>query len=322
MIRCCRQTVVAVLVGAITGFSSAQTVAPASRSPGSRVDAAVRNTVPATPRRASMRLLLGQVVSQVDFQNTTAREAFEWWSQTTNIPLIVHWAVFEQEGVDLDTEMTLRLRNIPAGVLLKLMTQQWSPETRFVIEPTPWVVEVMTRQQAIRNTVLRVYDIGGLLHRVPNFNNAPAFDLSSALGNTNSGGGGNSGGSSSGGSGLFGDTNRDRERQDVPSRAERAEDIAQVIRDTIEPDIWQNNGGQFCSIRYFSGRLIVNAPPFVHRQIGMPSARSGRRSTTGMTGGRSQRSTNNRRADALRFSRGVSGVGTSMLNRTSGVTGR
>ena len=48
-------------------------------------------------------------------------------------------------------------------------------------------MEVMTRDQAIRNPVLRVYDIGDLLHMVPNFDDAPQCDLGEGLSNTSNG---------------------------------------------------------------------------------------------------------------------------------------
>ena len=330
---------------AVTGVAGAQSAATRSKTSTAAVGAKTRNTPPAAARPASMGRILSQVVSQVNFQKTSARDAFDWWARTTSIPLVVHWPAFEEEGIDPETEVTLRLRNIPAGVLLKLIAQQMAPETPFIIEATPWYIEVMTKEQAIRNPVLRVYDIGDLLHQVPNFDNSPTFDLSEALSNTNSGGGGRSGGgnnnsgggggSGSGGGGLlFSDTDSDREREDLPTRADRAEEFAQLIRDTIEPEIWQNNGGQFCSIRYFDGRLIVNAPMYVHRQIGIPSVRgrgtrsygTARRRPSPRYGSGSplatRRSANGRHLYGSRSARGVSAVRSGTTYRTSGVAGR
>ena len=36
----------------------------------------------------------------------------------------------------------------------------------------------------------------------------------------------------------------------------------------VEPDGWADNGGEWGTIRYYQGTLIVRAPDFMHRQIG------------------------------------------------------
>ena len=89
------------------------------------------------------------------------------------------------------------------------------------------------------------------------------------------GGGGISSGGSRGDGSIFRDTDRrgeDRDELRIEQRIQKTEDITRLIRDTIEPDIWQANGGQYCSVRHFEGRLIVNAPMCVHHQIGIPLA--------------------------------------------------
>ena len=274
-------------------------------------------------------------VDRLDLTAVTAREAMDTWSAATNIPLVVHWPALEAEGVDPESEVSLSLRGVPAGVLLKLILNQFAVDVKFIIERTPWYVEVLTREHALRNPVIRIYDINDLLHEVPNFDRAPSFDLSEALSNTNSGGGGggrNSGGSGGGGNsgsnGIFGDTDRDDERRERPSRADRAGDIMQLLRDTIEPDIWIENGGQYCSIRYYDGRLIVNAPLYVHRLIGAPAVRSNAPARAsayhGSPGSRRHRDARTSRTVPYRRPtnwprRGISGVVRQASSGTSGI---
>ncbi|MEX0653212.1 MAG: hypothetical protein WD534_14830 [Phycisphaeraceae bacterium] len=221
---------------------------------------------------------LTQMVENVDFQSTRVQQAVQWWSQQTGIAVVVNWESMLIDGVDPDTPITLSLRRVPANQLLSLLLQQASPDEALIAEATPWYVEIMTRRQANRRTVTRVYDIMDLLHPVPNFDNAPQFDLESALDDEDGGSGrggrgggrgdGNRGGG--GGGGLFGDSDDDREDVDIPSRAERAEELMDMIRTSIEPDIWQEFGGEHASIRFYNGHLIINAPMYVHRQIGTP----------------------------------------------------
>jgi hypothetical protein len=86
-------------------------------------------------------------------------------------------------------------------------------------------------------------------------------------------GGGMFGGGGGGGGGLFGGgtgTGTDRrDREQGRTRAERAQDLVDLIMDVIEPDIWRENGGP-ASIRYFNGSLIVTAPRHIHEMIGGP----------------------------------------------------
>lgn len=212
-----------------------------------------------------------QYVGPVRIEETSAKIAMEWWSAATNIPLVINWAAMTNEGIDPETEINVHLSRVSADVLLKLIISQFANEIPMVIEPSQSYVEVLTRNQAVRKPLIRVYEISDLLMRIPNFDDAPDFDLTVALENTNSGGGGRGGGAG-GGNSIFGDEDDDNDDDEGSTKAERAEEFTQLIRDTIEPEIWQAHGGQFCSVRYFDGRLIVNAPLFVHRQIGLSSS--------------------------------------------------
>ena len=48
--------------------------------------------------------------------------------------------------------------------------------------------------------------------------------------------------------------------------------IADTIREIIEPDIWAAHGGTAGAISYYQGNLIIRAPNYVHRQIGVDQA--------------------------------------------------
>jgi hypothetical protein len=79
------------------------------------------------------------------------------------------------------------------------------------------------------------------------------------------GGGGGGGGRGGGGGSIFGDPG------DAPDRLtelERVQQIIDLITETVEPDAWDVNGGDWATIRYYSGTLIIRAPDYVHRQIG------------------------------------------------------
>ena len=216
-------------------------------------------------RSVSQRLR--NVLHPIVIENATAREAFEWWSHTTRISLVINWDAMLIDGVDPQTPITLDLQYVPADRLLELLLRAAAPhdtETQFVYDVEPGYIHVLTKRQANRMPVTRVYDVADLVMDIPHFDDAPSFDLRDALSNTSSGGGGRSGDS-----GLLSD-DRDRTRRPTLTKAQRGQRLAQLVRDTIEPTIWREAGGEAASIRYFDGRLVVTAPKYVHRQIGIP----------------------------------------------------
>lgn len=228
----------------------------------------------AAPQPESLKIpqKMSTLIDEVLFDQTPARDVFNWWATRVDVPMVIDWDGMALEGINPEQGITLDLKTVPARILLDVLMRQASPDVELIYEVTPWYVQVMTKRQANRYPVLRVYDVSDIVMRVPNFNNAPSFDLNEALSNTNSGGSGNSGGGGGGSSGgLFTDDNEDDGEDEDPTKAERGESIAELIRETIEPGIWQENGGAYASVRFYDGRLIVNAPMYVHRQIGMPT---------------------------------------------------
>lgn len=235
---------------------------------------------------------LGDRIDPVKIENAPAEAAFKWWARTAGIPMLIDWQALTLDGVDQEARVNVDLRHAPAGVVLSILMRQVAPEgVPLMYEVTPHYLEVMTKRQANQRTVVRVYDIGDLLAEIPQFTNAPRMDLASAISSGNSGGDNSSGSSNSSdsNSGSRGRTNFGTqnlfEQQTTTSetatrsRAERGEELADLIRDTVEPDVWIERGGQYSSIRVFGSRLIINAPPYVHRQIGAPV----RSSVTGMS---------------------------------------
>lgn len=234
-------------------------------------DRQVRATVEEVARRQSIDLRLRNVIDTVDFDAVELRDTFDWFSSVTGVPLVVDWRALEFEGVDPAQRITLQLRHVPAGQLLGVLMQMATPQglpgdSTLMYDITPWYVQVMTRRQADGQLVTRVYEVGDMLMEIPQFTDAPEFDLNSALSNTNSGGSNARGG---GNTGLFGDDDRTG-RETATTRAQRAEALVTLIQDTVEPHVWDINGGR-STVRVLGSRLIVSAPRYVHAQIGVPT---------------------------------------------------
>jgi hypothetical protein len=59
------------------------------------------------------------------------------------------------------------------------------------------------------------------------------------------------------------------QKEKVKTKQERADDLVTLVRETIRPEIWKENGGT-AAVRYYNGNLIVTAPRSVQEAIGGP----------------------------------------------------
>lgn len=215
--------------------------------------------------KSPTRHLDSTVIDLVDIDSAKAKDVFRWWSNTTGIPLVINWREMEAAGIDPETPIDLHLRNAPAVSVLSLFMKALSTEQPLLYQINEHYIRIMTKAEADKDTVTLVYDIKDLITSIPKFESAPSFNLVDALSNTSSGGGGGGGPQAS--TNIF-EQNADPEA--TKTDAEKGEELAQLIREMIEPTIWQELGGQSSSIKYFHGRLVVKAPRYVHAQIGFP----------------------------------------------------
>ncbi len=203
----------------------------------------------------------------INFEANRFLNVIDYLRNTTGVNFFVNWTALEAAGVDQNAPITLQLTNVPADQALELVLQQvgneFDPVSFSIIEG---IVRISTARDLQKTTDIRNYDIRDLLVQVPNFTDAPEFDLQDALSNTNSGGGGGGGGG--GGDGLFGDDDDDEDDQDQPTRAELIEQITTLIQDTVgTQEEWAVYGGDVSSIRELNGQLIVKSTPENHRAI-------------------------------------------------------
>ena len=255
---------IAVALPAVVSAQNTRQVVANPGVPGAVAGGAMAQAGPVTqatpPALAGVRV----PVNQVSLRDVTAREAFDWLTNASGIQIVVKWDKLALEGVDPEQRVQLMGTNLTPEAAIEQLIQQIAFEGNLVWEVTPWYVEVMTKTQANANPIIVVYPIGDLMATVPNFTEAPEFDLT-AISQQSGGGRGGGGG---GGTSLFRD---EQEDEIVESELERGGRIADLIRTSIEPDLWRENGGLGGSISYFNKHLIISAPMYVHKQIGGPA---------------------------------------------------
>lgn len=194
----------------------------------------------------------------VDFNDNAFEDVVAFIGSTTNIDIDVDWESLADIGVDPDTPVDLKLRSVQISVLLDRVLAKVSDPTL----PAGWSIQdgilTIASDEVLRlNTILETYDIRDLLFVVPDFDNAPEFDLQSAV--SAAGGGGGGGGQSpfSGGGQAI---------DDVP-RADRVQAIVDLIQANVDPDGWVSIGGDTSSITELNGNFIITTTPKNHRAI-------------------------------------------------------
>lgn len=194
----------------------------------------------------------------VDFDDNAFEDVIAFIGQTTDIDIDVDWESLADIGVDPDTPVDLSLKNVQVSVLLDRVLGKVSDPTL----PAGWAIQdgilTIASDEVLRlNTILETYDIRDLIFVVPDFDNAPEFDLQSAVSAAGGGGGG-------GGQSPFSGGGQDID--DVP-RDDRVQAIVDLIQANVDPDGWVAIGGDTSSITELNGNFIITTTPKNHRAI-------------------------------------------------------
>ncbi|GAB4385321.1 MAG: hypothetical protein Kow0022_10780 [Phycisphaerales bacterium] len=229
------------------------------------------DVAPGQMERATIGLLLRPV--SVEFSEHRLEDVMQYIQSVTGAEMEVFWIDDQNPvGLDPDTTITLRARNVSALALLERVLEQAADKAGDPGSNT-WQFtedgqfELGPKERLNRHRRIELYDINDLLFEVPDFTNAPQFDLNSAFQNTGGGRGGGGGGT---GRSPFTQTGQGQGGQGGVQRTDRetlANNLIDMITSIVEPDQWEDNGGEAASIRFFQGHLLVNAPDYVHRGI-------------------------------------------------------
>jgi len=163
------------------------------------------------------------------------------------------------DGMDPDTPITMDLSRVPALAALERVLEHAEREDALGADYTWQFTNLGTLQcgpkaELNRESRIEIYDIADLLLVIPDFDNAPDFNLQQ------SGGGGGGGGQS-----PFQGSSEDI---DIEPRSERAQRLVDLIQTSVEPEQWAAAGGSGARLTVYQNSLVIDAPDYVHRQIG------------------------------------------------------
>ncbi|MFZ4574620.1 MAG: hypothetical protein ACOYN0_09500 [Phycisphaerales bacterium] len=186
-------------------------------------------------------------------ESTKLEKALEFIKAVADVDVDVDWNSLDAVGVSKDTDISLSLSKVSIKSLLDRVLERASsdPESGAAWTVKDGVVFVASKEVIDRERVLAIYDIKDLLVIVPNFLDAPEFNLQTVL-QSSQGGGGQS---------PFQDNNQDQD-DEVPLE-ERVQEVEEIIRANVAPDSWDDTG----TVQQFQGNLIITQTPANHREI-------------------------------------------------------
>jgi uncharacterized membrane protein YgcG len=208
-------------------------------------------------------------VPESKFTGVGLSDALDFIRDVSGINLNVDWKSLAEAGVTKDAPINLRMYGVSVRRVLNAVLTEAAGGDTLTFYVDDGVVEITTKTVADAKLITRVYPVGDLLVDIPDFTDAPNFDLTQQSSGSGGGKGGGGGGGGSGGSGgLFSSSSSTTtEKATVKTREEKAQELVDLIMTTVRPEIWKENGGT-ASIRYFNGHLVVSAPRSVHEMLG------------------------------------------------------
>jgi hypothetical protein len=243
----------------------AQPAKPAATTPTTTTEApVVRST--GIPQRDTLLRMMTPVTAE--FENRRLEDVMNFIKTVTSADLEVMWIDDKNSnGLDKDTEISAKANNITMLRFLEVVLERAAVADGGLSSPTVMPTWQMSDSGAMQigprtrlNAFKRVevYPVSDLLLETPNYDNAPEFDLQQALQSGQRGGGG-------GGQSPFSDAN-DENAERRPT-AEKADELKTILQELVEPEQWNDRGGEGGSMRFFQGAFIVNAPDYIHRQL-------------------------------------------------------
>lgn len=196
--------------------------------------------------------LMRKNVEKVEWDEKPFEEILEWLREQSDFRVNVNarWGPLGNEGVERERPVTLTMMHVSVAEILEEVRAQISEEDRVRYQASKNSIVFSSKSDFDRKLIRKVYYVGDILFRVPNFQEeAPQIDLSGQNSNQGGGGGGGTGGGGGGGSGSVfqnagGGGQQGQQGQDEQEIEERVQRIRDAIILTVHPDTWADTPGE------------------------------------------------------------------------------
>jgi len=238
--------------------------APAAAAPTATTPAAARVRSSGIPQRDTLSRLMKNV--SIEFKDHRLEDVVKYLTEITGAEFEVFWQDDRNSiGLDKDTPITLKHAKGSALSLLEKVLDK--AQTDASGRGNSWQmadsgeVQIGPKERLNKYKSVKLYSVADLLIEIPDYINAPEFDLQTVLQNQGGGGGG--------GQSPFRDRQQGGAGSSISTKPldQRISEIQDLLTTLVEPEQWVENGGDGATIRYFQGSFLVNAPDYIHRQI-------------------------------------------------------
>ncbi len=211
---------------------------------------------------------LARTVNSAEFNQLPAEEALRQLARDYELNLYVDWASLEDRRLSRTHPITLRLRNVPLGAVVKAMLLEINDGDSYGITcgVDQGVLCITSSSSGAIMAYTRSYDCQDLidLPLEPTERHILARVVSEIASEER--------GASSGPTRTELRSIDEYEHMlslalNHTEREDRVEDLKDVIRESIEPDTWRDNGGDWASLTEYRGVLIVTHTSSVHHRI-------------------------------------------------------
>lgn len=246
-------------------------------------DATAPSTEVVDQDEALMRMLQETLID-ADYDRIDFERVIDDLRQRFDLNIHVSWTQLEKIGVRRDERIEVKLKQVSLATLLGIVLREVSDP----IDPLNYIVNngiltisvgTMTREP----TLLRMYDVTDLIesgYAIRRFANTPVLGLEltgrefiggelrreggGGGGFGGGGGGGGAGGGGAGGGGIFFDPSDEADRRTV---MERLQEIVDLILESVDPNLWIDNGGDTASIQAFETTLLIRHTLRGHQKV-------------------------------------------------------
>lgn len=247
-------------------FAAPPTATQPAKAPPARRSAPTAAQPGRSKRHGALETLraMNQRLATIEFADVPLRTVVEFLAELSGLNLHVRWRTLEAVGIEPDTPVGLKLKDVTLHQVLRYVLQDAGGEgIELAWQQTDNVIVITTAEDLDRQRVTRTYPVADLIVQIPQFRNAP--DLFKAMGSKPAS-------KDSKADVIFQWDDEDEDTNDDDgktflSRKARMARLIEIITATIEPDTWAVNGGEG-TIKALGTTLVVRNSPRVHQALG------------------------------------------------------